>query len=83
LPGLQEQHDCDLAFIYALLQCMDRDRVDFTIAFRRLGEFSSRDNPDTSPLGDLFMDRGAFDARETIRHACYRKTVRTWRSARA
>lgn len=58
--GLQTTHVTDQQLLDELLARMAADRVDFTIAFRRLGEFSTI--TETSPLRDLFLDREAFDA---------------------
>ena len=54
-----QQSDRDLAD--ALLKLMARDRIDFTIAFRRLCGFATAPGADNSAMRDLFIDRPAFD----------------------
>jgi uncharacterized protein YdiU (UPF0061 family) len=45
-----------------LLRLMAADRVDFTIAWRRLCDFSTADAAASAPVRDLFIDRAGFDA---------------------
>ena len=63
--GLATVQDDDSALIDSLFGIMQSSQVDFTLFFRRLGDFQ-RDAVDTStadaPLRDLFIDRSLFDA---------------------
>ena len=45
-----------------LLAMMAQDKVDFTILFRQLCDFSIDDNASNSTIRDLFLRREAFDA---------------------
>jgi uncharacterized protein YdiU (UPF0061 family) len=54
--GLATAQDGDAALVDDFLRLLANDRVDFTIAWRRLAEF-----PDER-VRDLFIDRAAFDA---------------------
>ncbi len=58
--GLATEGDGDGALIDDLMRAMAADRVDFTIAFRRLSGFVPGAANDA--LRDLFIDRAAFDA---------------------
>jgi hypothetical protein len=58
--GLRERSAGDAALIDRLLGLMRADRVDYTILFRRLGDF--RPGERSTPLRDLFLQREAFDA---------------------
>jgi serine/tyrosine/threonine adenylyltransferase len=60
--GLHTSQPDDAALADALLALMARDRVDFTIAFRRLADFASAEGADTAVVRDLFIDRPAIDA---------------------
>ena len=60
--GLRERRGGDGDLLETLLKHMATDRVDFTIAFRRLGEFDSRPGATNDRVRDLFLDREAFDA---------------------
>jgi len=60
--GLATHQDGDAALIDGLLKRMAQDRTDFTIAFRRLSQFSTADGHDNAAVRDLFLDREAFDA---------------------
>ncbi|KQU81573.1 MULTISPECIES: YdiU family protein [unclassified Rhizobacter] len=60
--GLATVQDGDRALAEGLLQRMAADRADFSIAFRRLAGFDSRDGAANDALRDLFIDREAFDA---------------------
>jgi uncharacterized protein YdiU (UPF0061 family) len=60
--GLATQQDGDASLIDGLLKRMAQDRTDFTIAFRRLSQFSAADGADNTAIRDLFLDRDAFDA---------------------
>jgi uncharacterized protein YdiU (UPF0061 family) len=60
--GLSATQDGDRALAEGLLQRMAADRADFSIAFRRLAGFDSRDGAINEALRDLFIDREAFDA---------------------
>jgi uncharacterized protein YdiU (UPF0061 family) len=57
--GLAAARDGDAALIDDWLRLLASERTDFTIAWRRLGEFSAADS---SAVRDLFIDRPAFDA---------------------
>jgi uncharacterized protein YdiU (UPF0061 family) len=54
--GLATQQDGDPALVDDFLSLLAGDRVDFTIAWRRLAEFPGE------RVRDLFIDRAAFDA---------------------
>ena len=58
--GLSSEHEGDLELTDDWLKLMAAGRVDFTIAFRRLGSFSTQGSSEA--LRDLFLDREAFDA---------------------
>jgi len=70
--GLATARDDDPALIDDLLKLMAAERTDYTIAMRRLGEFSISGAPDAAGAAtgattdrnvrDLFIDRAAFDA---------------------
>jgi len=60
--GLATERDGDRALVEGLLQRMAADRADFSITFRRLAGFDSRDGAANDALRDLFIDREAFDA---------------------
>jgi uncharacterized protein YdiU (UPF0061 family) len=60
--GLAAEQDDDMALIDDLLRLMAKERTDYTIAMRRLGEFSSAEGADRSHVRDLFIDRQAFEA---------------------
>jgi uncharacterized protein YdiU (UPF0061 family) len=74
--GLASPRDDDPALIDGLLRLMAKDRVDFSIAFRRLSTFDSRDGASNDGLRDLFLDREGFDAWA----ATYRDRLRAERS---
>jgi uncharacterized protein YdiU (UPF0061 family) len=60
--GLATEQPGDQELIDALLQRMAQDRADFTIAFRRLAQFSTAEGAGNAVVRDLFLDRDAFDA---------------------
>jgi uncharacterized protein YdiU (UPF0061 family) len=60
--GLAQAHDGDTALIDDWLRLLAADRVDHTIAWRRLGHFSTQAAADPAQARDLFIDRAAFDA---------------------
>jgi uncharacterized protein YdiU (UPF0061 family) len=63
--GLATQRDDDGELAVALLQVMAKGAADFTITFRRLGDYRSALPPDdaaNAPVRDLFLDREGFDA---------------------
>jgi uncharacterized protein YdiU (UPF0061 family) len=60
--GLRDERDEDGELADALLQRMAADRVDYTIAFRRLSVFDPGIGARNDALRDLFIDREAFDA---------------------
>lgn len=59
--GLKEKLDQDQALVDELLTLMAKDKVDFTILFRRLCDFSSVDSTRNTFIRDLFLQREAFD----------------------
>jgi uncharacterized protein YdiU (UPF0061 family) len=63
--GLVAHMPEDETLVNDWLQLLARGRVDFTIAFRRLGAYQvapAPDAPDHAQIRDLFLDRTAFDA---------------------
>jgi uncharacterized protein YdiU (UPF0061 family) len=60
--GLTTADPDDRELVDDLLRRMAADRVDFTIAFRRLGGFVTAEHARNDGVRDLFMDREAFDA---------------------
>ena len=60
--GLATEQDDDMALIDDLLRMMAKERTDYTVAMRRLGDFSTADGADNASVRDLFIDRAAFDA---------------------
>jgi len=60
--GLATERDDDGALIDGLLRLMAAERTDYTIALRRLAEFSCTDGAANDRVRDLFIDRAAFDA---------------------
>jgi uncharacterized protein YdiU (UPF0061 family) len=60
--GLASERDDDGQLADEFLQRLAADRVDFTIAFRRLADFDGREGARNESLRDLFIDREAFDA---------------------
>ena len=60
--GLATGQPSDRDLIDGLLKLMAADRVDFTIAFRRLADFSTAPEADHTAMRDLFIDRAGFDA---------------------
>ena len=63
--GLLDSRPEDEALVNDWLALMARGHVDFTIAFRRLGQWHSHVPPDdavNAQVRDLFLDREAFDA---------------------
>ena len=67
--GLHAVSEGDDALIDDLMRLMAADRVDFTIAFRRLGDSIASGGP----ARDLFLQRDAFDAW----HARWRQRLQT------
>lgn len=60
--GLASVQEGDSGLIDALMTQMAKEKVDFTILFRRLASFDSAPNANNSALRDLFIDREGFDA---------------------
>jgi uncharacterized protein YdiU (UPF0061 family) len=60
--GLRDERDEDRMLADDLLRLMGQDRVDFSIAFRRLAAFDSASGAANAGVRDLFIDRPAFDA---------------------
>jgi uncharacterized protein YdiU (UPF0061 family) len=57
--GLSQLHGDDSALVEDLLQLMEQERIDFTLAFRRLADLADRDGCGAS-VGDLFDFAPAF-----------------------
>lgn len=55
--GLREARDGDRALVDDLLKPMAADRADYTITWRRLAAFDSRDGAPNPASRDLFLDR--------------------------
>ena len=60
--GLARSEEADRELVDDLLKRMAADRCDFTITFRRLGEFSTEPDARNEAVRDLFIDRESFDA---------------------
>lgn len=60
--GLRTREDSDAELVDAWLTLLARDRVDHTLAWRRLGQFPVDAARGAGPVRDLFIDRAAFDA---------------------
>ncbi len=60
--GLQSQRDEDRALLDDLLALMSATRVDYTLCWRQLADFSSAGDGGAGPVRDLFLNRPAFDA---------------------
>lgn len=60
--GLRAQHDNDGTVIDGWFTRLAADRVDFSIAFRRLATFGTMADANNDAVRDLFIDREAFDA---------------------
>jgi len=58
--GLADEREGDLALIESILTLMAKDRVDYTIFWRRLSNHMA--GRDAQPVRDLFIDRESFDA---------------------
>ena len=56
--GLREVREGDQDLVNDWLRLLETQKVDYTIAMRRLCDFSPRD---AGPVRDVFMDREAFD----------------------
>jgi hypothetical protein len=59
--GLTTTQPGDQALVEDLFDIMANQHVDFTILFRRLCDFASRDDTANNRLRDLFLNRQAFD----------------------
>ncbi len=59
--GLMTQHKKDAMLIETLLSAMAADGVDYTLAFRTLALFSTRNEPNCA-MRNLFINRDRFDA---------------------
>ena len=59
--GLATAEDNDRVLVADLLALMAQNRVDYTLLFRRLGDFPSTVSGRYAPAADLFPDRDAFD----------------------
>jgi uncharacterized protein YdiU (UPF0061 family) len=63
--GLRTEREDDGELAVALLKVMAQGRADFTITFRRLGEYQAGlppQDPANARVRDLFLDREGFDA---------------------
>ena len=60
--GLGAVHEDDNDLVDGFLKLLAQDRVDYTIAMRRLAGFSTAEGADNRAVRDLFIDREAFDA---------------------
>jgi uncharacterized protein YdiU (UPF0061 family) len=60
--GLASMREGDRELIDGLFTIMQASHVDFTLLFRRLGDFQLDAPAHDEPLRDLFIDRPAFDA---------------------
>jgi serine/tyrosine/threonine adenylyltransferase len=60
--GLATQQDQDAHFMGETMQLLHKQRVDWTLFFRRLGDLQLEDAAADAPLRDLFIDRAVFDA---------------------
>jgi uncharacterized protein YdiU (UPF0061 family) len=60
--GLQTKQAEDNKLIDTMFTIMQGSHVDFTLFFRRLGDFQIENQATDEPLRDLFIDRPAFDA---------------------
>jgi uncharacterized protein YdiU (UPF0061 family) len=58
--GLLEAKSSDRALIESALKLLAKDRVDYTIFWRRLSQWAAGDSVET--VRDLFLDRPAFDS---------------------
>ena len=58
--GLTAERTEDAALLQDTLQLLHDSRTDYTVFFRRLGEFDSAPGATNAPLGELFEDRAAF-----------------------
>jgi uncharacterized protein YdiU (UPF0061 family) len=59
--GLQDRHDEDQDIVQGLLGLMAEDKVDYTILFRKLCDYSTTDRDSNHPIRDLFIQRDKFD----------------------
>lgn len=59
--GLFSQHDEDESLIDALLVIMQKNKVDFTLFFRKLSGLRIDEPAMDTSLRDMFIDRAAFD----------------------
>lgn len=85
--GLEEWRPDDGDLLTGLLGIMQTDHVDYTNAFRALGDVRSDPAERNEPLRDLFLDRTAFEAwvvryRERLRSEGSRETERKQRMNR-
>ena len=65
--GLADEQPADLELIESIFKLLAKDRVDYTIFWRRLSHWVSGRAAQNTPLPDdsvrdLFLDRPAFDA---------------------
>jgi uncharacterized protein YdiU (UPF0061 family) len=60
--GLRSARPDDAALLAGLLELLQADAADYTLFFRRLGEFRTTEGAGDELLRDMFVDRAAFDA---------------------
>jgi uncharacterized protein YdiU (UPF0061 family) len=60
--GLASAQADDAALLQDTLKLLHDSRADYTVFFRRLGDFDSSPGAGNAPLRDLFVDRDAFAA---------------------
>ena len=58
--GLADAQDADRGLVEGVLQLLAKDRVDYTIFWRRLSQHVA--GGPAEPVRDLFLDRDGFDA---------------------
>jgi uncharacterized protein YdiU (UPF0061 family) len=58
--GIAQAREGDTGLVESILQLLAKDRVDFTIFWRRLSEHVAGHGP--QPVRDLFLDRESFDS---------------------
>ena len=59
--GLTNPSMADFPLIEAWFELLQRNQMDFTLSFRKLGDFKTAPDADNSRIRDQFVDREAFD----------------------
>lgn len=67
--GLTNSSMADFPLIEAWLELLQRNQMDFTLSFRKLGDFKTALDADNSRIRDQFVDREAFDVWAQDYHA--------------